>query len=266
MDVINMSISRSSNLKVGDLYELDTVDRTYAQTFVSTENPKEDYDTCIRHERRRYFINIHSIDQNLCAAARKEHSTDSMNESSICEFHDIGCSFSSLSVNSSIMNEDLILNDEISLMSTSRSNSPLSPSLAYTITEVKNIMSSVFESFNWQLGLVKSLPESKNVSIIVHCRSFDTQNPCVTLERMDLDLKVEFILPAFHKTTHSKNLESDSDLEAVFRKTCCEPLVIEGIDGLARNTETKAELFTEIVTLEMENNNSTCGCSWCRIF
>ena len=261
-----MSLSEKNSPMLDDQYDMETVDRTYAQTFISNEIPLEDCDLGIRHERKTYFININSIDANLCQTTLREDFPGLLPDFSSGDCQDLSKSFSSLSVNSSIFNEELILDDEISLMPTSKSDSSLSPSLLYTLSEVKNTMSSVFQSFNWQIGLMKSVPQSIDNSIIVHCRSFETQDPCITLERMDLDLGIDRILPATQKITQRKSFENDSGLETVFRKTCCEPLMLEEIEAQARNTETYAEIFTGQVVIEVETNDSCCGCRECKIF
>lgn len=155
--------------------------------------------------------------------------------------------FSLLSLESGVTSEDLIMNEDIDFLNenSSERSDLASYSLSYTRTEIKDQMSSVFNTFNWQEDLMKSLPQSQNGTVIIHNRTFETEDPCFTLERMDIE---EYNL--------NYNFEEISFRDEHKIENACSAFETVGYP---------AESLGEEGVTNFENSRTKCGCGSCSL-
>jgi hypothetical protein len=66
-----------------------------------------------------------------------------------------------------------------------RPSNNITPSFTYSRTEA-GAVNSVFNTFLWQSGLMKSLPQSRDQSGYVGGQAWETMDPCFIVERKDI--------------------------------------------------------------------------------
>lgn len=241
-----MSLSQKFKTEINeDDLDGDTVDRTHTLSIGNLENTSELKIFDQKPNEKKYFITICQDTNSHSLTLPIETTGRLLSEDMVHD--DFRNSFHLLSVNSSILSEDLIIDEDIEYLYSDKSpissNPSKSPSMLYTITDENYATSSVFQSFNWENCLMKSLPQSVNSSCVILFRSFETQDPCKNLERNDIK-SIEFIGESGCEKTPNNDVQDDFKFE---------------IEGRATG------LQTGTIVIENDRTSSCCNCS-CWVF
>ena len=107
---------------------------------------------------------------------------------------------------------------------------------------------------------MKSLPQSRDESCVFCMKSFDTQNPCVIMERNDIEYSDLLVKLEYCK-------EDSNYTQGTKRSTGQYPRIL--IIDEDNNCGTSGRMDDNTngrVTINIENTQSTCSCGWCMLF
>ena len=232
---------------------------------LALNNDEGSNQNCEEINKKAYCMSFTDAEDKLEDDCLIKNIKDATERSNITEDIDIDLNCSLLSINSKLLDEDLLINENIDFMleeNIQNANSSDSHSFIYTLSEEVQGSSSVFQSFCWESDLNKSLPQSQNGSCVLVPKSFDTQNPCLIIERNDIKYPQIVISKIETHTENNDFFDQRTQLSSILNQ---QTLNIED-EHLCRISSRMDENTTGLSSIHIEITQSTCSCNWCLTF
>lgn len=221
-------------------------------------------ESCAQEDDKSNPSQVFSI--HLIPVAQPESSNESRTVKSVNYLdQDLSCS-KIQSLNSPLLTEELIINENIDfLMSISSSSSSIS--LNYTKTDLASRISSIFPSFEGSNVLFSSLPQSNNESISLNRKSFESMDirPFSTKN----ESKFPYLkIPHFSQDFITNPFKLSLDIAGKNDKTPIVNVMPADLDASPdspcfRDRDMMSPRLSEVVFLERQTN--LCSCAWCCI-
>ncbi|OMJ79360.1 hypothetical protein SteCoe_20654 [Stentor coeruleus] len=171
----------SDRSRVQSLQACNTLFTTLTEPILETE--------LLKTKLEKYRVKITSSEPDLLSEKDQDYYSNLFSEISYDHKDEmIGKNLSFLAVDSEMPSEDMIMNENIDFLfdnSYERGSATVTPSFTYTKTDVDNV-DSIFNTFLWQSALMKSLPQSGDVSRCRVEKCYETLDPCYLEERESL--------------------------------------------------------------------------------
>ena len=176
------------------------------------------------------------------------------------------------SINSPLLTEELIINENIDFLMNSSGSVSNNLSFTYSKSEIASGISSIFHSFEASNVLTNSLPQSHSESLSLNRKSYESVEPRAWSSELKFPyLKIpQFNLEGFKledNKQNADNLEYDKNYEEIFDPPIINVMPVEMDSGEENlHNYVACDLSPgKLMEINIERQSPTCTCVWCNI-